>query len=377
MARELLRTASGASAVLDHPIVQADPAVADPIRIEVARQGQEFTEWSGNVGPHPALELHLDGLHAPTALAAWAKCPRSYLLRRVLDVHPVREVEDAADISPLDRGNLFHKVLERFVAEGLSGQRVPHAEALVRLRTIADQECAATEGAGVTGWPVLWRLAQDRLRSRLERWLVEHEALARDSRELRPVGLEASFGAADDFYGEVGVQLSSGRTLRLKGRIDRIDASAHGDEVLVIDYKSGKDDDFLKLDADPVARGTQLQAAIYALVAAQHYPQARIEAGYWFLDRRSSPVQGWKGFDFNQAEERVTQALDVIVNGAAQGRFPLRPGEYNDFFRTFDNCRYCPFERICPAPGGREQAWERHREAPELASYRQLAEGTA
>jgi len=377
IARELLQTASGAGAMLDHPIVRTDTDLAGPIQIEVARQGDEFTEWSGNVSPHPVLEGHLGDPHSPTALADWAKCPRSYLLRRVLDVRPVREVDEPPDVSPLDRGNLFHKILERFVAEGRSEQTMPHAEALNQLRTITDQECAAIEDAGVTGWPVLWRLAQDRLRSRLERWLVEHEAFARDPRDLRPVGVEASFGAAEDSYGEVGVQLPSGRTLHLKGRIDRIDASTAGDEVLVIDYKSGKDDDFLKLEADPVLRGTQLQAAVYALVAAEHYPRARIEAGYWFLDRRTSPAEGWRGFPFDeQARAHVVDALDVIVTGAAQGRFPLRPGPYNDYFRSFDNCRHCPFDRICPAPGERELAWERHREAPELAPYRDLAEGT-
>ncbi|HVM41479.1 MAG TPA: hypothetical protein VM618_11950, partial [Acidimicrobiia bacterium] len=58
------------------------------------------------------------------------------------------------------------------------------------------------------------------------------------------------------------------------------------------------------------------------------------------------------------------------------GRFPARPGgdEWDPFRRleTFENCRYCPYDPVCPAD--RDEAWDRIRDHDEVRAYADLAE---
>ena len=60
--------------------------------------------------------------------------------------------------------------------------------------------------------------------------------------------------------------------LRFRGQIDRIDLTADGRSVLVIDYKTGRPDYFQGLEKDAIDRGKHLQLAIYSLPPEKYFP---------------------------------------------------------------------------------------------------------
>jgi len=357
----------------DHPLVTGDPALATAVAVERARRSPDFTAWDGLVGPHPFLEEQLTGVLSPTRLAGYATCPRRFLLSRVLGVDAPEEPDEGPEVGPLRRGTILHETLERFL-HAAGAEVLPAADERRWLLDVAADRFGAAEAAGGVGQPVLWRIEQDRLRSALERWLDEHRALRHDP-GVRPYGAELAFGDDGDPLGGLEVGLPGGRSVRMGGRIDRLDTDEDQGVVLVLDYKTGDDKPYQKVEEDPVLRGTQLQLAVYALLARARWPRARVLARYWFLGSRTG-ASGWRGFELDAEVERAARAaLDVIVEGIAGGVFPPRPGDYDDFRGEFANCRTCPFPRVCPAAGERERSWHRARRAPQVARYRNLAEG--
>ncbi len=67
----------------------------------------------------------------------------------------------------------------------------------------------------------------------------------------------------------------------------------------------------------------------------------------------------------------VHDTLEVMVDGIENGIFPGRPGKADR--DSFENCRYCDFDAVCPRQRDRE--WDRVRSAPELGAYVALSEG--
>jgi hypothetical protein len=81
---------------------------------------------------------------AATRLERWATCPFKYFLQDVLGVDEVENPEAALQITPLDLGNLFHDVLERFIVEVLARPPAQQPE--------PDAEWSAADHARIAGW---------------------------------------------------------------------------------------------------------------------------------------------------------------------------------------------------------------------------------
>ena len=96
--------------------------------------------------------------------------------------------------------------------------------------------------------------------------LAEHARRGR----FRPTGLEVPFGP-DQTLPPIDLQVSAGRRLAVRGRIDRIDAAQEpgGGGVqflLVMDYKRASKE----LSLENVAHGLDLQMPLYLVVATRH-----------------------------------------------------------------------------------------------------------
>ena len=135
----------------------------------------------------------------------------------------------------------------------------------------------------------------------------------------------------------------AGRRLRFRGTIDRIDR-LH-DRLRVIDYKTGTTESEASVRAG-IASGTLLQLPIYGLAAqAEFDPAAPVAAGYWYVSSKG----GWKDVIIpidDAVQERFLHSLDTISTGIGSGVFPAHPGK-EDWF-SFENCKYCEYDRICP-----------------------------
>jgi ATP-dependent helicase/DNAse subunit B len=190
------------------------------------------------------LEQLREHVWSPSSLERWIACPMSWFVERML-----RPDRFDPDPEPLARGALAHAALKDTL-EGLrertgSARLTPASLACARElleRALVDNE--ADHPLSTT--PERGTAVRRRLQADLARYL-EHAAAA-DS-PLEPLALELGFGFAEgerhagaDEHGE-GRELPAldlGGGVRLRGRIDRVDAGGSGGEAVVYDYKGGR-----------------------------------------------------------------------------------------------------------------------------------------
>ena len=155
--------------------------------------------------------------------------------------------------------------------------------------------------------------------------------------------VETYVAALDPAGAPIGVErhvATRTERLALSGRVDRIDA--RGDELVVVDYKTGR---YRPGEVD--ARGS-VALAIYALAAARtlRRPCHRVELHHL----PTGAVVSWRhteeslGRHLDRAEraaEDIVAATDTLAAGAEPDQvFPPRTGQH---------CGWCDFRAHCPA----------------------------
>ncbi len=359
----------------DHWLVESDPVLAAGLALREARRSREYTRFDGDTAIATADAAGTRSF-SPTALEVYATCPRKYLLSRVLHIEAPDKPERVIEISPPDRGNLVHKVLERFIEVQTDkdptdriqpGERWTEADhnLLDRLFDDVSTEYADT---GRTGLRLLWEADRRAIRRDLHS-LLESDDHHRADHRATPDEVELPFGR--DSGTPVAVTLSDGRSVAFHGYVDRVDRTDDGAAV-VRDYKSAKPEPFREIRKDPVDRGRHLQPAIYGLAARSHLadPDAPVDTGYWFT-RESARFQTISIALDGPALDRFREAVAILFDGASEGHFPARPGEDG----RASNCTWCDYDSLCPST--RYAEWDRIATAEPLRSYVDLAEGEA
>jgi hypothetical protein len=290
----------------------------------------------------------------------------------------VENPEDRLTISPLELGSLVHEILEKFVLHVLArspdqqpgagqGWSEADGELLVRL---ASEICDSFEARGVVGRPIFWQRERRRLIAALGR-LLQADAKHRRERGTRPVAAELAFGLPGARIAAVAVGLADGRSVRFRGKADRIDMADDG-SIEVIDYKTGGSSRFGGLsEAEPDARGTKLQLVVYALAGRlfEGTPEAPVRADYWFVsDRESFKRVGYPVTA--EVLDRMSQTLGQIVSGIEHGVFPNYPTATST--SPFVECAYCDPDALGVVE--LHHRLERKRADPALAPFFDLAE---
>jgi RecB family exonuclease len=353
----------------NHPIVTANPGLARGFDAVAARLDDSFSEWEGNVGEHAELAI-ADTLLSATSLQTWAGCPARYFFKQVLHVREQDDVKDVDELEARHRGSLVHLILEKLGREhldrylaGADQMQLPLDELswTATAREVVEQVTRDVlddfERRGSAPYEILWDVEKKRILRDVLR------TLDTDAADVELMAVEHGFGGDEKPF---TIELPSGETLRFRGMIDRIDR-LH-DRLRVIDYKTGTTETEASVRAG-IASGTLLQLPIYGLAAqAEFDPAAPVAAGYWYVSSKG----GWKDVIIpidDAIQERFLHSLETISTGIGDGVFPAHPGK-EDWF-SFENCKYCEYDRICPAD--RDRAWERLQHADELASYRELS----
>ncbi len=328
-------------------LAAAYPALARGDEAEQAREGEAFTEFDGLVQAAAGVldpRRGTAGISA-TALEDLAACPFRFFLRRGLKVVPLEEAE--ADpyvwLDPMTRGSLLHEVYARFLRALRDRSERPDPQRhRDEIRRLGDEAIAAYRGQ----IPPPSELVFQRDREEILRDLEVFLRLTAEARDREPVAFEVSFGlgaaeAAEPLSQADPVLVDPGDGLRfpLRGRIDRIDRMAPH-RYAVVDYKTGRlwGDD--RLNAT-LARGTQLQHALYGLAAAtllrKQDPGAQItKAGYLFptVRGRAEPVE--RPADGGPALGAVLRYLFKLLE---DGAFPHAADDAV--------CRHCDFQGAC------------------------------
>ncbi len=362
-----------------HPMA-AGGNLARAVDMGRERRSRRFTQYDGNLiaaAPSSTFGQLLQRQPiSPTRLEAWATCPFRYFLGNVLGLGALETPEDNTRITPLERGKLVHKILEDFIVQSRDGGFLPPpgepwTEAdNQRLLQIAETEFEAAEAKGITGKPLLWELEKQNIRDDLGLFL-EEEAGVRGQIRTGEIRVETPFGLGGDSP-EV---LDEATGLKFRGFIDRVDISADGKSVLVMDYKTGSPSPFADLEKDPIDHGKRLQLGIYSLAAQRMAPEAtEVSAAYWLASSRGQfGFAPRDRFDINDPDtaRRFRDGVTTVAGGIRAGVFPANPGEVEN--NGSPNCRYCDFDTLCPTRRG--YIWETKKGDDAAAIYRQLAEG--
>jgi len=225
--RRALLSAVAESARLGSPDGARDPGMPGP--------------WNGLLRD-PEVLAHLEGRFtsdyawSASQLESYAQNPFMFLLQRVLRMEEREEADE--DTTVLTVGSLGHALLERFHAEHEGRLPAGLDDALsAALDRIAAETFAEMQGDGQwLGLPAMWGV---RKRQTLG-WVREY--LAWELEKLTgwiPAHFEFEFGEAEGraavVVEDVDVTGAAGR-LRLRGKIDRVDAGRAGHRV--VDYKS-------------------------------------------------------------------------------------------------------------------------------------------
>lgn len=376
------RTASGWSELARLPGVRRRPELLRGIELRRARMSPGLTRFDGNLSAgdlRGTVLAHPAGGNETTSasrLEMWAGCPHAYFMRHVLRVEAIDDADDDHRISPLERGSLVHRILERWLAEAIAEGDVPAPEARwpeswrTHLLAVGEEECDRLAARGLVGRRLYWEHDRRQILADLVRFL-DFDDEQRAHYGSQPAAVELGFGMPHSASGPVSVQIGNGRSVSVRGSIDRVDATPHGG-LLVVDYKTGSARSYQKLGPeDPTLGGYRLQLVLYDLAARSLLGIAGTADGhgaYWFVSTKGqfSDV----GYATNAARRQVLEAVNSIIDGIGDGLFPLHPDE--PVWRPWVPCGYCD-----PDGMGTRDQWrdfQRKRDDPALARYLDLVD---
>ena len=238
----------------------------------------------------------------PSRLATWLDCPRRYRFVYVDRPSPPKGAPWAHN----SMGAAVHTALAAWWDQPLESRTPERAAALVREKWIDlgfrdDEQSLA------------WR---ERAATMVGRYVEDLDP------HSQPLGIERTVAMRTD-------------RLAVSGRIDRLDR--RGDELVVVDYKTGRH----VLSTDD-ARGS-LALAIYAMAAARTLRQRCVTVELHHLP--SGDVIRWEHTEESLARQ-LGRAEDIAMEAAAAEAaadqsvaFPPRPGPM---------CGWCDFAAHCP-----------------------------
>ena len=358
-----------------NPLESGDAVLARNAHLVVTRRSRSFTRFDGNLSGVQIPDLAAEVFSA-TRLEGFITCPHAFFMQQLLGVEPIEEDDDER-ITPLDRGLIAHEVFERFFGEHLDidfGHEWAFDD-IVRLVEICGEVCERYEREGRTGHPLAWKSGRRQLERELQEFLA-HDKKYRDANGLAPRQTELKFGISGAEMDALELELPNGRTIQMRGAIDRVDLTKEG-AISISDYKTGKRDPYKSItEEDPLAGNTKLQLPIYAFAARAAAeqglipgadPGAPVSAGYWFVGDEAG--ERTEVALTPETNDRTLGVTAVIIDLITSGVFPQRtPTIYPN---GGSSCAYC-------APQGRgadevAETWERIKDDPALTGFRVLA----
>ena len=346
-----LRSVAGTGEEGASAVDAAFPNVARGRMAEGQRDGATFTEFDGYVPEAgPALDpCAPDNVYSVTEFEKAAECPFRFFLKRGLGLRPVDERERDRDVwlDPLTRGSELHDVYAALLRKVRDEKRRPTLKDADWLLKYAQDRLAQLDDEMPAPTPeILERETKDFLDD--VQLFVEAEV---EDGATTAVGLEVSFGRPLDGDKEplarpepVAISLGNGMTLKIAGRIDRInEVGAATFEVL--DYKTGG---YWRDSWKGVfAGGRRLQHALYGLATLEllkaRHKKPKVRGGVYYFSSHKG-----RG-------ERVrieAPALASVGAVLADLREVITSGHFTRT-RDEDDCRYCDFVAAC---GGRANA---------------------
>ena len=346
---------------------EAFPMLAAGLAAHALTHGDHPTAHHGLVptaGPTLDPSARPDREISPSSLETLAACPLAWFYRYGLSLASPSDPEYDAErwLDPLQRGELLHAVYETFTREYQHRQdTIADASARARILEIADERLRTWRERIPPPSETVLAMETEEIRSAALAFLrmeCDHRSRGDDGRWLR---FETGFG----FGTPPGVYaVDDGRTLSVRGRVDRLDELPDG-TLRVVDYKTGTATPYAKHPRNgPFDGGRQLQPALYAaaIETVSGRPVSRFE--YRFpTERGSNETVVYTTAELAAARTTIGSLLDHV-----------RAGEFVPTTDA-DDCKFCEYGAICRAgrddfgnPYSPRAAWAKTH-AAELSIY--------
>ncbi|MBD3167203.1 hypothetical protein GF324_11430 [bacterium] len=299
-------------------------------------------------------------------LETYAACPMKFFLEQVLHVEPLEEVED--DLDAAGRGELVHRIAEE-TARRLRGPdqfSVPFSDT-VRPRRVM-QDAARDLIAEYPFDNLFWDETVRQVTSGLEddnepagylRTMLDYEQ-EKKMRDERIRMVEASFGFGPDvdsdlLFAEPYIVEADGRSVPLRGRIDRIGLNANKG-WRIWDYKVSNTSLPTK---SHVLNGVAFQLPVYMLLLERALETGVLEgastidqAAFYQLKRTDDLVKAsnsgkWAADQHASYKETLKRNIVSIVKAVQAGRFHHPLSQNDKLCRESREHNYCPFFDIC------------------------------
>jgi RecB family exonuclease len=319
-----------------HLVRSSFPMLARGLASQEARAGSVLGSHHGHILGVERLDPRgrEDDAISASGLQDLGRCPLAWFYKYALKVRPPQdpEYDPGRWLEGGERGQVLHRIFQRF-CEAYRGRQDelggPDAKRVLLEITDAELDRMGLEVPP----PSVAAVAA-------EREEIRHSALVFLDMELRAErgeweAFEKAFGM--DEQPAVVLPLPEGQSVRVKGRIDRVDRLPDG-QLRVIDYKTGR---FLKsfeksAKGPPFAGGRQIQAGVYARVAESAFEASVRRFEYWFPtsrgEHRSVPFEPG---ELRETGPVVAGLLDMVGAGL--------------FLATDDpeDCRWCKYRDVC------------------------------
>lgn len=231
--------------------------IAEIIDASKKEYGDERDESS--IGHSIASLLYGKKLYASvTRLETYAKCAYQYYLKYGLELKEREEYDFAAN----DLGTVFHAALEKYAGMLIaSGTNIADVDDETSLKYIEEAVEFAVASEDMSALYSTKRQAY--LVKRIKRIMNRTVSVLKYQTGkglFRPYNVEVDFSRIDDLDA-LNLKLSEDESLKMSGKIDRIDTYNENDKtyVRIIDYKSGNKN----LDIAAVYEGRELQLVVY------------------------------------------------------------------------------------------------------------------
>lgn len=302
-----------------HELAWGDPAADTglPEAIERLPSGAHADHPLPRPGAAPAPSITPERLPASISASGYnalMACPYQFYARYLLRLREADEVQEELEKS--DYGMRVHEILTRFHRQ--------HPRVLDLTRQAAEQALQEISQAVFRDDVTRDYVAK----AWLTRWRNVLPGYVAWQREREGQGWHFHAGETDR---SVRIVTPQGRSVVLRGRIDRVDRTAAGD-VALLDYKTRARQ---RLAADLECRGEDVQLPVYALLWGDRVSQAL----YVPVDaERIEPVAF--GDDIEQHTADVANRLAELLDRMAQGA-PL-PAQ-----GIASVCEYCEMGGLC------------------------------
>jgi PD-(D/E)XK nuclease superfamily len=367
------------------------PHLARGFTLARERESERFTVYDGWI-PEPGNEIDPTAPDGPAVSASQletiGQCPLRYFFRYVLEIEPPEELTIDPEIwlDPRARGSLVHEVFELFLKEVIERGHIPVAgRDEDRLSAILDARVQHYRSEIPPPNEAVFRREVAHLRRTAQIFLRREEEYCTRTGN-RPLFLEVSIGLKTDgavtrldTHEPVEVRLPDGSSLRVRGRIDRVDrvGGAEANVFAIWDYKTGGTWKYMQ-EPRPFWEGRVVQHALYLLVMnarlkaiGEEFSGARLdEFGFFFPSEKG----GGERIEFTPGDlEEGAGVLGRLARIAANGAF-LATTEHDK------DCSFCDYRGICGDVAAVASASERKLATPSnaiLEPYRELRHGEA